>query len=314
MSDRVRFLLAMVVTVLGGSSVAAQQLDLARMEPLIVALQQDEAEFLAAIAAGDPARLKRLAEQSQRMSFAIAKADPPNNPDDPASVILYEAYVTCANAHSYLGVLSDELSRAFATNAGGDNTAVLNDMTRGGITFFLPPFHEKHAACAGFLDGRLAQTAVARDLDGLLPAFQTLPIAPFTRADIKMWTDTLAGFQGLEATMAVALKTGDLAALDAMIGPMQRFETMIARRDHSELSWSDYAIVDECRWQLGHFRQLHGEATEALSRPEIAAEMLQSAWQTLDQYRETKAGCARALGAPEQVGRVNLSDDALGLD
>ncbi len=314
MNPRSNFLPVVAAIVLTGSSAVAQQVDLAQVEPLVALLQQDEAELLAAIAAGDAGRLALLAQRNLRMSFTIAKSDPPISPDDPAAVALREAYVTCANAHSNIAFLAGDAARAITTNKGGDNTAVMNDMARGGIAFFLPSFGEKWASCDALLGGRLGATAVPASVDTLLPAFEPLPLTAFTPTDVKMWRDRLAAFKTLETEITAALKAHDLDAIDEMVVPIQAFDTMIARRDHSGLGAADYAMVYECNWHVGHFRQLHDEIEQALSRPELAVESLQAAQDTLEQYRQSKALCARALGAPDSVGVVHIGADSLTLE
>jgi hypothetical protein len=66
----------------------------------------------------------------------------------------------------------------------------------------------------------------------------------------------------------------------------------------------DFTVIKECTWAASHIGQMLAEVHEGLTRPEIRASVLESARKTLDQYRDTKADCAQALGLPHEAGLV----------
>jgi hypothetical protein len=306
-----RRILAVALLLLSPGSFAQEPPDLTLISPVIALMRQDEAELAAAAKEGDSVRLQLLAWRNRHDAFTQVKSDPPVTPDDPRAVALREAYVACANAHSGVGMLAHIATDAVLTNAGGENTELLNIMRRESVNFFLKPFHEKRALCGQLTGVPLQPAPLGADADSLLPPFEARPAAPFKPAEKEDWRRRLNEFRGLEMSLVRALETKDASFLTTALNPLHAFKRLIARRDDPGLSAGDRRIVKECGWQSSHFTELLGDIQEALSRPEVRANALKGAVQTLEQYRDVKADCARALGAPAAAGVVHLADDVL---
>jgi hypothetical protein len=285
--------------------------DSSQLAPVIDRLREDEAEFFSALKAADAERLEKLSWRNAKVAFQMVKSDPVASPGDPAATALRQAYVQCANAHSAVGMLAGIAARTLVDAQGGDNTAVLNDMARDSFVFFLKPFHQRRAQCAAKSNGALQESIISEDAKQVLPSQDLIAATPFTEADKEAWRTSLAGFQVSEAALASAIAKSDFSLVESTIAPVQTFSRMIARRDHSGLSHADYALVKECRWQIGHFRQLQGNVKDALARPEMAASFLEEAKKSLEDYGDSKSGCASVLKAPASSATVYLTEQAL---
>jgi hypothetical protein len=285
--------------------------DTAKLAPIIDQLREDEEEFLNALKATDPERLEKLSWRNAKVAFEIVKSDPVISLNDPSATALREAYVRCANAHSSVGMLAGIATRVFIDAQGGDNTAVLNDMARGSFVFFLKPFHERRKQCAAQSNGALQESTLSENAEQVLPAQKLINATPFSETDKEAWRASLAGFQASEKALASAIAKSDFALVESTIAPVQNFNRMIARRDHSGLSRTDYGLVKECRWLVGHFRQLQGNIKDALARPDMAARFLDEAKKSLEDYESSKSECALVLKAPASSAAVYLTEQEL---
>jgi hypothetical protein len=293
------------------ASPAEPVFDTSRLAPVIDPLREDEAEFVSALKAADAERLEKLSWRNAKAAFQMVKSDPVASPGDPVATALRQAYVRCANAHSSVGMLAGIAASTLVNAQGGDNTAVLNEMARDSFVFFLKPFHQRRVQCAAQSNGALLASIISEDAGQILPAQELISAPPFSVADKEAWLASLAGFQVAEAALASAIARSDFSLLELTIAPVQAFSRMIARRDHSGLSRADYALVKECRWQVGHFRQLQGNVKDALARPEMAPSFLEEAKKSLADYRDSKSGCASVLKAPASSAAVYLTEQAL---
>jgi hypothetical protein len=210
-----------------------------------------------------------------------------------------------------LGVVSGTAATALVKNVGGDNLQPANQTVRDFMSSSLEHFHELRANCARLVENAVKQSDIATDVGQLLPAFQLLPASALTTADTNAWRAGLAGFQVAEKTLAAAIRAGDLGLAETTIAPLQAFERLIARRNHSGLGAAHAAIVRECLRQASRFRDLQVSIRDALVRPANATGFLRDAAETLEDYVQSKAGCAAALGMPATAATIYLRKEDL---
>jgi hypothetical protein len=311
MNTIVRISLAITVLSLLSAKAIAQSPDFSAVNPVIEALQVDEAEFVEAVKKTDPAKLLLISWRNRVAALVFVKSDPPVNLNEAsAPAKLRKAYVACANAHSTLGILAGTAADTLLTNAGGDNTEQHNITRRGSMDFFLEPYHNKRLECATQTGVAMQPSPLGLTADSLLLPYLLLPATPFSADAKEAWWHVLDGFKQHEERLTKALVKSDPDELVAIVYPLFMFRQMLALADNSALSASDYQIVNECQWLTLHFVSLLDMAKDALTRPEIRVEIMRNAPDSLEQYRATKVTCAAALGAPQATGLAHLSDAA----
>ena len=283
--------------------------DYPAVTPVIETLLKDEAELADAARAGDAARLKILQWRNSAASFAFVKNDPPIKPDDGAATALREAYVTCAEAHGLVGMVSGIGFRAISSNVGGESTEFQNITAREGMNFFLKPFHEKRQKCAALTGDAMVGSTLPAEADGMLPAFRATHSAPLSSDDMRELTASLLSLDAVEHHVARAVADqsaeplNDLAPLfAAAFSRVERLRDATGPR-HAQ------AALSECDWAMRFVFELTNSVHEGLVRPDIRQSAFANAREPLDDYRRTKAQCASALDAPKKDGLARLQDD-----
>jgi hypothetical protein len=295
-----RFFFAAVVAI----SPAQAQQPLPAVKPVVDALLADEAELASALGATSLDRLQRLAWRNHEVAFALVKSDPPIVAGDPAAAALRAAHVTCANAHSAIGMLASGAVSVLMSNAGGANTRVENDVNRDGFNFFLKPYVARRAQCAELSGLPLPPGRLRGEADQLFSAFSPIRTPRITADDRRELETSIAELAMMERAITAAIASNDVEWIRSALLRVAAMRRFLLVRDDPDMPRRDFAIFKECRWAIGHAGQILREVHDGLTRPEARASQFESARRTLDQYRDTKADCAYALGLPRGAGLV----------
>ncbi|MGL4325366.1 MAG: hypothetical protein ACRCTD_15125 [Beijerinckiaceae bacterium] len=283
--------------------------DYPAVAPVIETLLKDEAELAGAARAGDAARLKKLQWRNIATSFAFARNDPPIKPDDAEATALRKAYVTCAEAHGLVGMVSGIGFRAITSNVGGESTELENITARESMNFFLKPFHEKRQTCVALTGVAVTGSPLPAEADGMLPAFRATHSAPLSPHDMQALTASLLSMDAVEHGVARAVADQSAEPLNDLAPRFAVAFSLMARLRDATGSRRAQAALSECDWAMRFVFELTNGVHQGLVRPDIRQSAFANAREPLGDYRRTKAQCASALDAPKKDGLARLQDD-----
>jgi hypothetical protein len=275
------------------------------VRPVVDMVLADEVELAVALGSQDVERLLRLGWSNRKATFEIV--DPPISPNDPAAVALRAAHVACANAHSSLGMLADGLAQIVSTNAGGHNTQVDNDGSRFVLDNGYKRYFVQRERCAARSGLPLPVSPLKASLQDAVPAFVSVKTP---RLEAALRGELTSGFSSLaeaERWAARALTDGEAEPLKRALLATAALLRFLHLRDDPDMPRRDYAVLKECRWAAGHVRMVFAAALEGMLRPAIRSSQIEQARQTIDDYRRSKADCARLLGLPREAAAIDAA-------